>query len=207
MWSWVFTLSRPFDIDILQHRPVFKCIHCILLITTYSATCRNCSIIHEILYNELISWYMIYQVLSRHHHQWFCPNKSAVMMHWLNSVSLSDAYMLWQPRMPLVQIMACCLFGAEPLSEPVLEYFQLDPWEQAVVNCKSNFKRFHLRKCIWKCRLRKWRPFSRSLNMLIIWWTFGQQRLPLEKTMLQATYYRLLQEIPLDPLHEGAISL
>ena len=29
-----------------------------------------------------------------------------------------------------VQIMACLLVGAEPLSEPMLDHYQLDPWEQ-----------------------------------------------------------------------------
>ena len=33
----------------------------------------------------------------------------------------------------LVQIMACHLAGAKPLSEPMLEYCQLDPWEQTSV--------------------------------------------------------------------------
>ena len=34
----------------------------------------------------------------------------------------------------LVQIIACRLFGAKPLSEPVLVHCQLDPWEQTSVN-------------------------------------------------------------------------
>ena len=33
----------------------------------------------------------------------------------------------------LVQIMACRLFGAKPLSQPMLRYCQLDPWEQTLV--------------------------------------------------------------------------
>ena len=40
-----------------------------------------------------------------------------------------------QPRTPLVQIMAFHLFSAKPLSEPVLEYYQLDPWEPTSVEC------------------------------------------------------------------------
>ena len=32
----------------------------------------------------------------------------------------------------LVQIMACRLYGAKPLSEPVLDYHQLDTWEQSM---------------------------------------------------------------------------
>ena len=38
-----------------------------------------------------------------------------------------------QPRPSLVQIMACSLFGGKPLSEPMLEYCQLDIREQTSV--------------------------------------------------------------------------
>ena len=39
-----------------------------------------------------------------------------------NSLRLSDAYMRRWTGSSLVQIMACRLFGAKPLSEPMLEY-------------------------------------------------------------------------------------
>ena len=39
-----------------------------------------------------------------------------------------------QPMTSLIQIMACRLFGAKPLSEPMLEYCQLYPPEQISVN-------------------------------------------------------------------------
>ena len=42
-------------------------------------------------------------------------------------------YMRQKPTPPLVQIMVCRLFDAKPLSEPMLEYCQLDPWEQTSV--------------------------------------------------------------------------
>ena len=48
----------------------------------------------------------------------------------INSLMPSDAYMRRQPKTSLVQIMACRLFGAKPLSEPKLEHCQLNPWEQ-----------------------------------------------------------------------------
>ena len=57
----------------------------------------------------------------------------------------------------LLQIMACRLFGAKPLSEPMLAYCQLDSWEQ--ISVKSEFYHFHSRKCIWKCRLPIWQTF------------------------------------------------
>ena len=56
----------------------------------------------------------------------------------------------------LVQVMACHLFGAKLLPEPILTYCQLDPKEkeQTSVKFKSKYKKFNPRKCIWKCRLR-----------------------------------------------------
>ena len=56
-------------------------------------------------------------------------------------------------------VMACRLFGAKPLTEPMLVYCQLVSWEQISVKFEFEFYHFHTRKCIWKCRLPKWRPF------------------------------------------------
>ena len=46
--------------------------------------------------------------------------------------------------------MACPLFGAKPLSKPMLVYCQLDPWEQTSVKFQSTYKAFQS----WKYRLR-----------------------------------------------------
>ena len=54
--------------------------------------------------------------------------------------------------------MACRLFSPEPLPKPMLVYCQLDSWEQFSVKLESGFYHFHSRKCIWNCRLLKWRP-------------------------------------------------
>ena len=43
----------------------------------------------------------------------------------------------------LVQVMACRLFGAKPLPEPMLTHCQLDPEEQTSVEFKSKYKAFH----------------------------------------------------------------
>ena len=64
------------------------------------------------------------------------------------------AYMRQWSESTLVQIMACRLFGAKPLSKPTVGYCQLDPKEQTSVKFWSQYKTFHSRKCIWKCRLR-----------------------------------------------------
>ena len=47
-----------------------------------------------------------------------------------NSYPTSATYMRQWIRSALVQIMACCLFGAKPLSKLILGYCQLDPWDQ-----------------------------------------------------------------------------
>ena len=62
---------------------------------------------------------------------------------------LSAAYMRQWIRSALVQIVPCRLFGAKPLSKPVLVYCQLDPSEQTSVELLSKCKTFHSRKCIW----------------------------------------------------------
>ena len=54
----------------------------------------------------------------------------------------------------LVQIMACRLDGAKPLSEPMLTYCQLDPKEHISMTYCLKLKYFHSRKCVWTCRLR-----------------------------------------------------
>ena len=73
---------------------------------------------------------------------------ASTMSHRLifNSLRPNDAYMHQQTRSSLLQIMACCLYSTEPLSEPMLDYCWLDPWEQVSGKMKSKFKRFHWRK-------------------------------------------------------------
>ena len=71
----------------------------------------------------------------------------------------SVAYIRKWTESALVQVMACRLFGAKPLPEPMLPYCQLDYWEQNSVKFEWEFPQFHSRKCIWNCRLPKWRPF------------------------------------------------
>ena len=70
----------------------------------------------------------------------------------VNSSHLSAAYMRQWIGSALVQIMARRLFGAKPLSKPMLACCQ--------------FYHFHSRKCNWKCRLPKCRPFCLGGNEL-----------------------------------------
>ena len=77
---------------------------------------------------------------------------------YINSSSPSAAYMRRWPGSALAQAMACRLFGARSM----LTCFQLDPKEQTSVKFESKYKMFYSRKCIWKCRLPKWRPFCQG---------------------------------------------
>ena len=65
-----------------------------------------------------------------------------------NQIGVSE-YMRQWTMPPLIQIIACRLFGAKPLSKPMLTNFQMDPNESS-----SQFKHFRLRRCVWKCRLQ-----------------------------------------------------
>ena len=75
-----------------------------------------------------------------------------------NPLRPSDAYMRQWTRPSLIQIMACRLTGAKPLSEPMPEYCLLDPWEQTSVK----FKKMHL-----DLLSAKWQPFCLGLNVLM----------------------------------------
>ena len=50
--------------------------------------------------------------------------------------------------------MACYLISVKPLSEPMLEYCELDPKEQTSVKFLSEFTYFHTRKCNWAYCMR-----------------------------------------------------
>ena len=62
-----------------------------------------------------------------------CYRHVIVASHWtmittlLNSLKRSDTYMRHWNKPSLVQIIACRLFGAKPLPEPLLFYCKLDP--------------------------------------------------------------------------------
>ena len=64
-----------------------------------------------------------------------------------------------RPGSSLVQVMACRLFGVKPLPEPMLAYCQLDSLGLISMKFEWELCHFHSRKCIWNCRLPKWRPF------------------------------------------------
>ena len=80
-------------------------------------------------------------------------------MKWIKTIKLnllrpSNAYMRQQNIPSLVQILACWLIGAKPLSEPMLPYGQLGPEKNITVEFYLEFKSFHSIKSAWKSRLQ-----------------------------------------------------
>ena len=66
----------------------------------------------------------------------------------------SAAYMRRWSGSTLVQVMACRLYGAKPLPEPMLTYSRLDTYKQISVKFESKYKTFHSWKCTSNVRLR-----------------------------------------------------
>ena len=62
--------------------------------------------------------------------------------------------------------MACGLIGTKPLSEPMLDYCQLDPCEYFNENL-INVQQFSLKELHVKMSSAKWRPFCLGLNVLM----------------------------------------
>ena len=75
----------------------------------------------------------------------------AHLIDYVNSSPPSAAYVYQWIGSALVQIMACRLFDAKPLSKPVLVYCQLDRYVQTSVKIPSKFKHFLSRKCVSNC--------------------------------------------------------
>ena len=70
--------------------------------------------------------------------------------------------------------MACRLFGAKPLPEPILTYCQLYPEEQTSVKFKSKYKAFHSWNHIWKnvvCEMASILSRGDELNNFYFRWT------------------------------------
>ena len=104
--------------------------------------------------SEWHEWLFIYVALPN--------NTPLILLRLLTDLSPhSAAYMRQRIGLALFQIMASRLFGAKPLSKAMFGYCQLDHKEQTSVKCQSKFQLFNSIKCIWKCRLPKWRPYRK----------------------------------------------
>ena len=82
---------------------------------------------------------------------------------WVNSLRPNDAYMRQKTRPSLVEIMACRLSGAKPLSQPMMTYYQLDPAEHISIKYHLKSISFHSREGIWNYRLRNGGHFVSAL--------------------------------------------
>ena len=74
-----------------------------------------------------------------------CLNVRFHCFHWSQDIISSPpsaAYMRQWTRSELVQVMACRLFGAKPLPEPMLAFCQLDSWEHISVKFEWEFYNF-----------------------------------------------------------------
>ena len=80
---------------------------------------EGCFVTLEISAKMIISW-AHKQFATQAHTEWNFKG-------YINPSSPSAAYMLQRIGSTLVQIMAWHLFGAKPLSEPMLSYCQMDP--------------------------------------------------------------------------------
>ena len=81
-----------------------------------------------------------------------------------NPLRPNDAYMRHHTRPSLVQIMACRLSGAKPLSGPLLAYFLLNPWGYISVQFESKYNNVHWRKRVSKCHLQNGGHFLSRLQ-------------------------------------------
>ena len=84
---------------------------------------------------------ILYCISSLSHTVKPCGNSPSTAMtlltYNLNSSPPSAAYMHQGTGPALFQVMACRLFGAKPLPEPILAYCQIDSWEQISVKFES----------------------------------------------------------------------
>ena len=88
---------------------------------------------------------------------WKCFGKMVAILsqpQCVNSPPPSAAYMRQWIGSALAQIMACRLFVAEPLSETMLTYCQLEHKEHISIKFCFKFKYFPARRCIWIWCLR-----------------------------------------------------
>ena len=60
---------------------------------------------------------------------------------------------MWWTGSAVLQVMACHMFSAKPLPEPMMTFNKLDPYEETSLKFQSKYRTFLSWKCIWKCCL------------------------------------------------------
>ena len=126
---------------------------CILLV---NFALRNKKFCHHCIEHlmKTTCWHRLCPIIYEHCNIIANNTSSMLMPCIINSSPPCAAYMHQWIGSALLQKMACRLFGAKPLSKPMLDYCQLGPKEQTSVKFYSKYQTFHSRKCIWKYRLR-----------------------------------------------------
>ena len=99
-----------------------------------------------------------------------CPFRQAMGVS-INSFPPSATYMCQLDVSPLVQIMACHLFSAKLLFEPMLDYYQLDPCQIWIKTQNFSFMKMHLNMSA------KWWPFCPGRDELTVIWEKLQQNI------------------------------
>ena len=103
----------------------------------------------------------------------------------LNSYPPSAAYMHQWTGSALVQVMACRLFGAKPLPEPMLTYCQLEFWSlnwNSVIFIQENA----FKNVVWQA---EWRPFCPGGDELIQQYSWMLQEAPMCKHICPAGWH------------------
>ena len=80
-------------------------------------------------------------------------------IHTVNSSLPSVADMRQWTRSTLIRVMSCRLFGAKAITWSNAGLLSIRPLGKVSMKFEAEFYHLHLRKCIWKCRLPKWRPW------------------------------------------------
>ena len=116
------------------------------LTTQYQVISRFDSIENTMLPWETYLFFMLYHILSYYVICSISVLYVVMITTYLtsfNSLRPGDSYVRHWTGSSLLQVMACRLFGAQPLPEVMLSYCQLDPKEQTSMKFKSK-KEIHL---------------------------------------------------------------
>ena len=93
-----------------------------------------------------------------------------LLKSWINSWKPSEAYLSHWTMPLLVQVMACRLLDAKPLSEPIFGSLLIRQLEQISVQFHSNYQIYHWRKRVWQFQhLGTWHWYTSYLNTQTEW--------------------------------------
>ena len=104
--------------------------------------------------------------------------------------------------------MACHLFGAKPLSEPMMTYCWLDPKENISMKCYWKFNCFDWKICIWKYHLQNGNHCVQASICCMSKWNIRERSVKTNAFVLiclppsyDYIYYRFIS----DPFHSKSI--